>query len=328
MSNLTFYDRSRIEWYLNFKRISLRDIAKYIGRDVSVVSREIARHKPQFSPYSAELAHKAAIRKLGHNTIRKLDKNPVLLDYVIMGLKKDWSPQQIAGRLKTNPPPNLKRKKICLETIYQYIYDGETDYGGKPLYQFLRKKKSFRQKHYSRKPKKMLITDRTSIHDRSEEINLKVFYGHLESDSIICKYRKPLSVQYERKAMLVRINKLDNFKPQSTNEAIVNTINTLPLNFVKSITYDNGIENTKHTELKEEFNLETYFCDPYASWQKGGVENINGLIRQYLPRKTDLANITDNDIYEIQERLNNRPRKTLNYLTPNEVMKMQCCIEN
>lgn len=242
-------------------------------------------------------------------------------------MQDDWSPEQIAGRLKTNPPPNLKKKKICLETIYQYIYDGGTDYGGKPLYKYLRKKKLFRQKHYSRKPKKIMITDRISIHDRPEEINIKSEYGHWESDSVSCKYRKPLSVQYMRKAMLLRISKLNNLKPESTNEAIIRTIDSLPLYLIKSITYDNGMENSKHYELKEEFDLETYFCDPYASWQKGGVENINGLIRQYLSRKTDLSTITDNDIYEIQEKLNNRPRKSLNYSTPNEIIQMQCCIE-
>lgn len=328
MSNLTFYDRERLEYYLNFKRLSLRRVAELINRDVSVISREITRHKPQFSKYNAELAQKAANRKLAHNTIKKLNKDPLLLDYVIKGLQDDWSPQQIAGRLKTNSPLNLKKKKICLETIYQYIYDGGTDYGGRLLYKYLRKKKSSRQKHYSRNPKKIMITDRTSIHDRPEEISLRETYGHLESDSVICKYHKPLSVQYERKAMLLRLSKLDNLKPESTNEAIINTINTLPTNFIKSITYDNGTENTRHYQLKEEFNIKTYFCDPYASWQKGGVENINGLIRQYLPKKTDLTTITDYDIYEIQERLNNRPRKTLNYLTPNEIMKMQCCIEN
>lgn len=323
MSNLTFYDRQRIEWYLNFKRISLRDIAKYIGRDVSVISREIKRHKPQFSPYNAELAQKAATRKLAHNTIKKLNKDLLLLDYVIKRLQNDWSPQQIAGRLLTNPPPELRKKRVCLETIYQYIYDGGTDYGGKPLYKYLRKKKFIRQKSYSRKPKKVMITDRISIHDRDENINLKESYGHWESDSMSCKYRKPVSVQYERKAMLVRINKLDSFKPESTNEAISRTIDSLPTYLVRSITYDNGMENSHHYQLKEEFNLETFFCDPYASWQKGGVENINGLLRQYLPRKTDLATITDNDIYEIQEKLNNRPRKSLNYFTPNEIIQMQ-----
>lgn len=323
MSNLTFYDREKIEYYLNFKRLSLRRIAQLIGRDHTVVIREITRHKPQFSPYNAQLAQRAAKRKLAHNTVRKLDKDSPLLNHVIARLKEDWSPQQIAGRLITNPPPNLKKKKICLETIYQYIYDGGTDHGGQLLYKYLRKKKHSRQKRYSRKPKKVLITDRTSIHDRPEDINLKESYGHWESDSMSCKYRKPVSVQYERKAMLVRINKLASFKAESTNEAITRTIDSLPTYLVKSMTYDNGLENSRHYELKEEFNLDTYFCDPYASWQKGGVENINGLIRQYLTRKTDLSTVTDNDIYDIQERLNNRPRKSLNYLTPNEIIKMQ-----
>lgn len=323
MSNLTFYDRERIEYFLNLKRLSLRRVAELVGKNHTVIIREIARHKPQFSPYNAELAQRAANRKLAHNTIKKLNKDPILLDYVIKKLQEDWSPEQIAGRLKSNPPSNLKKKKICPETIYQYIYNGGADYGGKLLYQYLRKKKHFRQKRCSRNPKKSAITGRISIHDRPEEIDLKSSYGHWESDSVICKYRKPLSVQYMRKAMLVRINKIDNFKPESTNEAIIKTRESLPDHLTKSITYDNGTENSKHYELKEIFDLQTYFCDPYASWQKGGVENANGLIRQYLPRKTDLATITDNEIYEIQEKLNNRPRKSLNYLTPNEIIQTQ-----
>jgi IS30 family transposase len=323
MSNLTFYDRTRIEWYLNFKCVSLRKIAQLIDRDVGVVSREIKRHKPQFMSYNAELAQRAAERKLAHNTVKKLDKDKNLLAYVISQLKEGWSPEQIAGRIKEYPLIKLEKKKLCQETIYQYIYNNGVDDAGIPLYRYLRKKKPFRHKRCSRKTRKVLIPDRISIHARPEEINIKSIYGHWESDTMSCKYRKPVSVQYERKSMLLRINKIANFKPESTNEAITKTIDSLPNYLVKSITYDNGLENCKHSELKEDFNLDTYFCDPYASWQKGGVENMNGLIREYLTRKTNLDNISNEQIYQIQERLNNRPRKSLNYLTPNEIMKMQ-----
>ncbi|PIP51526.1 hypothetical protein COZ61_00670 [Candidatus Berkelbacteria bacterium CG_4_8_14_3_um_filter_33_6] len=104
-------------------------------------------------------------------------------------------------------------------------------------------------------------------------------------------------------------------------KGLVETIESLPENLVQTITFDNGGENARHTQIRDDFNIATYFCDTYSFWQKGGVENMNGLLRQYLPRKTNLENITDDDINKIEQKLNTRPRKTLNYLTPNEVLE-------
>jgi len=324
MSNLlTFYDRERIEYYLHFKRLSLRHIAKLIGRDHTVVMREIRRNKAQLFPYNALLAQRAAERKLGHNRRKKLDRDKNLYDYVVTKLAAGWSPEQIAGRLNTQFPISPTKQKLCAETIYRYIYDEGVDYGGVRLFHYLRRKNSFRQKHYARAPQKAVILGRVSIHQRPREINIKAAYGHWESDTVICKYRRPVSVQYERKSMLVRINKVKNMSSEETKEAILKTIDSLPLHLIKSITYDNGRENCKHTDLKRDFDIQTYFCDPYASWQKGGIENINGLIRQYLPRQTDLTKIPDEYIHLVQERLNNRPRKSLNYLTPNEIIEKE-----
>ncbi len=323
MSNsLTFCDRKRIEYYLNFKSLSKRRIAEIIGKDHTVVIREIKRNKSPYFPYNAQLAHYAAQRRLAHNTKRKLDKDRNLYNYVKSKLKKDWSPEQIAGRLNKHPPNNLKNKSVCMETIYQYIY--QQDHKSEEyFYQYLRSAKPTRQKRYARKSRKLTISDRISIHQRPEEINLKTQYGHWESDTVICKGHHGISVQYERKSMLTKIHKLPNLKAESTYEAITQTIDSLPLYLVKTITFDNGTENVKHTQLKENFPIQTYFCDPYSSWQKGGVENTNGLIRQYLPRKTELDKITDEDINTIQESLNNRPRKSLDYLTPNEIIQTQ-----
>lgn len=323
MSNsLTFYDRKRIEYYLNFKSLSLRRIAELVGRNHSVIVRELKRNKSLYFPYNAELAEKASQRRLAHNTKRKLDKNKDLYDFVKTKLKKDWSPEQIAGRLKGYPPKSLAGKRICAETIYQYIYRQDhkcEEY----LYHYLRRAKPKRVKQGKRKSKKIIIPDRVSIHTRPETIDEKLEYGHWETDSMFCKGRKPLSVQYERKSMFTRIHKLTSQKAEDTNEAITKTIDSLPLYFVKTITFDNGFENTKHVKLKDNFSIKTYFCDPYSSWQKGGVENTNGLIRQYLPRKIDLAKVTEKQIQIIQEKLNNRPRKSLNYQTPNEIIKTQ-----
>jgi len=135
MSNLTFYDRRRIEYYLNFRSLSLRKTAKLIGRYHSVVLREVKRNKSNYGLYDANLAQAIAKRKARNTNKHKLDKHEALKDYVIKKLKSDWSPQQIAGRLKTNSPPELKDKYICTETIYQYIYQIEPY-----LYNYLRKK--------------------------------------------------------------------------------------------------------------------------------------------------------------------------------------------
>ena len=112
------------------------------------------------------------------------------------------------------------------------------------------------------------------------------------------------------------------FNAPETKEALKQTLWSLPERFVKSITFDNGSENAKHMEIRNRYQLKTYFCDPYSSWQKGGVENSNGLLREYLKRKTNLDEIDDKTLYEIQERLNNRPRKCLQYQTPNEILRI------
>lgn len=130
-------------------------------------------------------------------------------------------------------------------------------------------------------------------------------------------------MQYERKSMLVRIAKVSNLGKDETYRAIVESVDSLPKYIWQSITFDNGGENAGHMGLRKNYNIGTYFCDIYKSWQKGGVENINGLIRQYLPRKTNLDMITRDDIHMIQEKLNNRPRKSLNFLTPNEVIQRE-----
>lgn len=319
MSNrLTLYEREKIEFCLKHNQ-SMRKIAKYIRRDHSVVVREINRNSGVYFGYRASVAQRASERKSKKTNIRKLDKHDKLRDYVIKSLKAGWSPEQIAGRIKNNSPDGLNNITISYEQIYDYIYQRATDNEGKLLYRYLRKKRPIRQPRYSREQRKSTILNKVSIHQRTDDINHKLRYGDWESDSIICLYRRPVSVQYERKSMLVRLNKLANHSAKETNQAIVKSMETLPNYLFKSITFDNGSENSNHQSL----GVETYFCDTYSAWQKGGVENINGLIREYLPKKIDLTKITDNRIYQIQELLNNRPRKSLKYQTPNEIIKEQ-----
>jgi len=301
----------------------VRAIARSLRRDHRVIQREINRNKGNHSPYTAIVAQRICEERQEGKNRKKLEKseNADLKKYVIDQMRKeDWSPEQIAGILKEQPPPEANCKTISHESIYQYIYEGEGRY--EYLYPHLRKGRSKRQRKCGRKSDKVAIPSRISIHERPQKINKKKEYGHWESDTLESerKCKENMSVQYERKAQLLRMNKVKDKTARETEEAIRKSIDSLPENLFKSMTFDNGKESATHTKLRKDYNLKTYHCDPYASWQKGGVENINGLIRQYLPKHTNFSKLTDKDVYTIQEKLNNRPRKSLNYLTPNQVI--------
>ncbi len=141
---------------------------------------------------------------------------------------------------------------------------------------------------------------------------------------VFSKQKTRLSVHYERKSRYVLIHRLSNGSADETEQALTKSIELFPQPIWKTITFDNGGEGAHHMKFRHTFNLETYFCDPYASWQKGGVENSNRIIRRFLPLKTDMTNITQERIYEIQQKINNTPRKILNYQTPQEVMAIHC----
>lgn len=316
MSNLKLCEREKIELYLRCKQ-GIREIGRLIHRDHGVISREIGRNGG-VSGYDARRAQAMADKRLAHNTVRKLDKGSSLKKYVVEQLKGEWSPKAVAGRLKKYPPPALAGKRISHESIYQYIYAGEGRYEN--LYSHLRRGQPRRHKLHTRMGSKTAILERKSIHLRPVEINDRSEAGHWETDSMICKKQKEIiSVQYERKIKLVRIHKLANKTAPETRDAIIKTIESLQPGAVKSLTYDNGTEGALHMTIRDDWNVDTYFCDPYSSWQKGGVEHANGMLRYYIPKNADLSKLTSHDIYAIQEKLNNRPRESLDFRTPNEL---------
>lgn len=321
MAKLTYYERQRIESGLRRNK-SHRVIAKALGRDHSVVNREVERNSGDALPYTADSAQRIAERRERKRKQSKLDKDHDLKEHVTIQLMEDRSPEQIAGRLKTHPPNHLTGTTLCHETIYQYIYAGEGRF--EYLYPHLRRGKPRRQKHRARKPRKLVIPERISIHERPTEVERKTRYGHWESDTVLCtKQREVLSVQYERKSQLARIHKVANKSAEATEGALRETVTSLPQDLFKTMTFDNGGEGACHVSLRRDYLIQTFFCDAYASWQKGGVENMNGLIRQYIPKNANLVEMTEEEIYAIQEKLNNRPRKGLGYLTPNEVIAQQ-----
>lgn len=315
MQILTQYEREKIEFYLKLKW-GPREIGRRLKRDHGVISREIKRNG-KGGKYIAALAQRRAEFKARKTNKRKLESNEQLHDFVERKLKAGWSPDLIAGRLKEQPPPELKGASVSHEQIYEYIYEGEGRWKG--WWHYLHRARPKRGPRRSRRRQaKTLIKERVSIAKRSEEINQRSRYGDWESDlALFKKQRAGISVQYERKAMLTRIHKVPNKSAEENGQAIRKSMDSLPEYLFQSMTFDNGTENVCHADL----GINTFFCDPFSAWQKGGVENTIGIIRRYLPREADLAMITDEQIETIQETINNRPRKKLGYLTPNEIVR-------
>ena len=319
---LTLYEREQIETWLRMKK-KKKWIAEKLNRDYSIIKREVKRNSGEHTPYVAAEAHHYAERRKKKTNKRKLEKwqNEKLLEYVKKKLDAGWSPEEIAGRLKEHPPQELeecRNKTVSYEAIYNWIYEGEGRFGG--LYKKLRRKQNVRIKQFTRKKQaKAMIKERISIHERPQVVDKKMRIGDWETDSVIFKGKSILSVQFERKTKLCRLHKCEDKSAARSEEAIRDSIDSLPRNLWQTITRDNGSENALHylTEVA------SYFCDAYCSWQKGGIENLNGLIREYLPKRSNLDTLEEAEIYAIQELLNNRPRKSLNYLTPNEVIALE-----
>ncbi len=314
MTRLT--NKERI-WIGFWKRLgkSGREIADLVGREQSVVNRELRRNRDQFG-YAPERAETYTARRAAAHSRTKLSKDPRLKAWVVERLEDDWSPEEVAGRLKNHPPSHLRGKAISMETIYQFVYSEEGRELG--LWRHLRRSQPRRQPRAARRTRPTLISERTSIHDRPEEVNERTTPWHWESDSIVGPGQPALSVQEERLSRLTRLHKVANKTADETLVAIERTVDSVPHGTVATMTFDNGGEGAKHTELRSRYDIQTYCADPYCSWQKGSVENTNGLIRQYFPKKTNFATVTDEQVKFVEDRLNNRPRKRLDFLTPNE----------
>jgi len=318
---ITYYEREKIETWLRSKR-KKTFIAKQLNRDYSVIKREIKRNASKLYGYTAQQAQYYANQRAKKTNIKKLDKldNRELKEYIISKLSDGWSPEAIAGRLKEHPPKELqdcKDKTVSHESIYNWIYNGDKQW----LYKYLRRKQSNRKPHYSRKQRasKGVLKERVSIHCRPKEVDKKDSFGHWETDSIIFKGKSILSVQYERFSSLVKIHKCADKSALRSEEALRDTLESFPKELCLTMTRDNGTENAQHHNTE----IDSYFCDPYCSWQKGGVENINGLIREYFPKGSNLDEVTDLEVQMVEDKLNNRPRKKNNYLTPNEVLAVE-----
>jgi len=316
-THLTQHERERIE-FLRRLKTGIREIGRRLGRCHSVVSRELRRNKGGQVRYTASKAAEVEEKRRCKRKGMKLEKDHLLHDHVVRELRSGRSPDIIAGRMKIDPPSELHGRTISTESIYHFIYEGEGRREG--LYHLLPSTRPRRQKRGCRKRQKSRIPERISIHARDAEVTERTSFGHWESDTVIySKQRGVLSVQVERASRLLRFHKAQTKSAEDTEHSIRKTVESLPRQAFQTMTFDNGTEGTRHTVIRDEYDIRTYFCDAYASWQKGAVENVNRIIRRFLPKTKDLSVLTDREIYDIQETINDTPRRCLRYRTPNEV---------
>jgi IS30 family transposase len=316
---LTKSERILIAQWRN-QGFSLRQIAKWLGRNVSTVSREISRNSFEGKVYEPLHAQgKANCKRNKAWEAKQPLKNPWLYSYVLDKLRCGWSPEQISGRLKLKYA-NFPERQIGVETIYRFIYKQRNR--KLRLWEYLRRKQARRRAKGGRKRQRVRIPDRVSIHLRPKAIDTKIEAGHWEGDSLEGRYHlSGLHTEYERFFSLIKITKIERISALETSKAQLSLFGNLPEWLRKSTTLDNGKENVKHILLKKTLGMETYFADPNCAWQRGGNENANLWIRYYFPKGTDFSKIPEEEIKDVEWELNNRPRKKLGFKTPMEALR-------
>ncbi|MCP4600741.1 MAG: IS30 family transposase [Proteobacteria bacterium] len=298
---------------------SLQEIGRMMGRSASTISRELRRNtlpRGEYKPGSADRSAMSRCRRLSR--IERL--NP-LRTYVSDRLAMGWSPEQIAGRLRLEESEHT----VGVETIYRFIYRPRIM--SQKLYRFLPRAKASRGRRYFKR-RRLPLKGRRSIHQRPQSVALRNEFGHWEGDLMQFRtQRGNLLTLCERKTRYVITAPLKTKTADETGKAIIRGLRCLPQAARKSITYDNGSEFERHSNMEEALNMPVYFCDPHSPWQRGTIENTNGLLRRDMPRKFDIKNYTVRDIGEITWAANSTPRKCLGFKTPAEAFleNLECC---
>ena len=318
---LSEVDRVVIEVLLDEDK-SIRKIAEKLDRPPSTISREIKRNRNQNSgQYVAKKASIKALKRLRIQRYKAPLKNPLVFLYVREKLRLLWTPEEIAGRIKLDLPD----ESVHHETIYRYIYNSKKTRGMK-LWKYLKNHRKKRMKKHGRKVKGSKIKDIIRIDERDESILLRTDVGHWETDNMGGKTRdiSAFCGSVERKTRFVVLDTLSNRKAVTKSKSLITDLLPFPEYMVKTITTDNGSENSDHKEwTKNIHGTKVYFCNPYHSWEKGSVENIFTRVRRFIPKGTSIDLISKKDAKLIQDKMNNTPRKCLNYLTPNESMTLE-----
>jgi IS30 family transposase len=317
--HLTQLQRDRIDAMFHDHQTQ-EDIARILGIVQSTVSREIKRNRRKIrirgatknGDYQSSVAQQKAYvrRKYAKYQGKKIHENQALENYIVERLKRHWSPDETSGRMKYEGQSFYASKTA----IYEWLY---SSYGQKYCFHLYSKRFKPR-KQKKDKTKKTLIPNRVSWELRPRGAENKTRYGHYEGDTIVSGKKTgskaALTVIYGRKEKYVDARKISNLKPATNKEAICDMKKDKKIN---SFTFDNGLENREHEQL----GAPTFFCDAYASWQKGGVENVNKILRWFFPKGCDIGNYSDEYVKMAVDTINGKPRKSLGYKTPQEVMQ-------
>ena len=315
-SKITDAERSEID-ILHGKGYSARSIAKALGRSPNTIAAELKRNSYQDGRYIAARAKQKAYvrRKYARYQGKKIQEDDELRAFIILKLSERWNPDEIAGYLRVNPALGLYASKTA---IYEWLRSA----WGQQYCVLLYSQRYQRKPRRKNKTDRVMIPDRTSITDRPLAALGRVELGHCEYDSIVSSKRSgstaALAVVAERSSRLIRASLVPNLKPEpyaTTISRLVQGLNT------RTMTTDNGIENRHHRLITRKTGAPVFFTDPYSSWQKGGVENANKMLRQYFPKGTDFATVSQTDVVYALECINNKPRKILGYKSSLQVAK-------
>lgn len=307
-THLSYEERKRIG-ALRVQRKSISEIARILGRNKSTISRELQRPK-HHGAYDSQRSEAHA------NRLKRKPRRPRKIvgeveEVVKQGLKDLWSPQQIAGRIK-RVRPELSVSHQC---VYDWLYRDKKEGGS--WCAFLRIN---RRKRYSIRGR-IKLANRVGIDMRPKSVDSRRYFGDWEGDTLQGKLNSgAIATLVERKSLFTVLAHVASKQASILNKAVAQRFSLFPGLPKRTLTLDNGTEFAGHMELAEALGVRVYFAAPQASWQRGLNENTNGLLRQYLPKKTDFSKVSPERIAEIQDLLNNRPRKKLGYRTPAEIM--------
>ena len=291
--------------------LSQKDIAFEIGVHPSTISRELRRNNDLVRGYNAELAQIISTQ-VERKKRKRFSLTKPIEKYIRAKLKQDWSPEQISGRMKIDTGFS-----VVHETIYRYIYNNKKN-GGK-LYTYLRHKNKKYHKRSNDYMARGTIIDRVMIEKRPKIVEKKSRIGDWEIDTVVGKEHKGFLVTVvDRKSKFSIIKQVPSKHAEIVTQALIEMLTPMK-GITKTITSDNGKEFAFHKQVSDALNTNFYFANPYHSWERGLNEHTNGLIRQYLPKKSTFLNVSKDEVIMIQDRLNHRPRKVLSYKTPYEV---------
>jgi IS30 family transposase len=289
----------------------LASISRDLGRNKSTLSRELNRNGTGLG-YLPDLAQRRYRQRRQACRPRPKLGERVLRRYVIQSLERGWSPEVIAGRLSRDHGHPL----VSHETIYRFVYLSPLGRQER-LWEYLRLGKKHRTHPHGRQAQKTPIPNRVFIDQRPPEAQERTQPGHWETDSLLYPRGQALNVLVDRMSRYALVTKLEDKTAQATARVLCQRLVSLPAH---TITADNGSEHADHALVSKQLGVSFFFCHAYHSWEKGTVEQTNGLLRRYLPRRTDLHRLSQEELDQIAEELNQRPRKCLQFLTPKEVL--------